>query len=305
MVLYEELCDAHCHPHDDADNRSMIPQLKTGHITLMGVRQDDWDTVAQVAKQCPNNKCIPAFGLHPWFLHRVMVDDKDKEAHYDAVLTSSNESEKSEMISALDPPFPRDEWYNNLKQHLEAHPEAIVGEVGLDRAARLLPGGAIEWHGVKPTSVQCTIEHQLQVLELQLQLAKELNRPMSVHCVQAQGHLLALLQKHAKNNPPIRLCLHSFGGSPGTLPQFMKLKGYTIYVSYSIAINERLGKKLDDLILAVPHDRLLIESDLNTPKGQDDAMVAIAERVAHVHNWTIDQAIKQTHENWCKFIGIR
>lgn len=62
MVLYEELCDAHCHPHDDADNRSMIPQLKTGHITLMGVRQDDWDTVAQVAKQCPNNKCIPAFG---------------------------------------------------------------------------------------------------------------------------------------------------------------------------------------------------------------------------------------------------
>lgn len=62
MVLYEELCDAHCHPHDDADNRALIPQLKTGHITLMGVRQDDWDTVAQVAKQCPNKKCIPAFG---------------------------------------------------------------------------------------------------------------------------------------------------------------------------------------------------------------------------------------------------
>lgn len=234
-----------------------------------------------------------------------MVQDKDKEAHYDAVLTSMNETEKSEMIKALDPPFPLDEWYNNLKQHLETHPEAIVGEVGLDRAARLLPGGAIEWHGVKPTSVQCTIEHQLQVFELQLQLAKELNRSMSVHCVQAQGHLLSLLQKHTKNDPPIRLCLHSFGGSPGTLPQFLKLKGYTIYVSYSIAINERLGKKLDDLIQAVPTDRLLIESDLNSPKGQDEAMVAIAERVAKVHEWSVDQAIKQTHENWCKFIGIR
>lgn len=62
--LYAELCDSHCHPHDDQDNLSKIPQLKTGHITIMGVRQDDWDRVAKVTKDCNKDttKCIPCFG---------------------------------------------------------------------------------------------------------------------------------------------------------------------------------------------------------------------------------------------------
>ena len=57
-----KLCDAHCHPHDDIEHLDMIPKLKTGHITIMGVRQDDWDRVAQVAASCEKGRCIPAFG---------------------------------------------------------------------------------------------------------------------------------------------------------------------------------------------------------------------------------------------------
>lgn len=63
--LFPNICDAHCHPHDDTSNLSMIPRLKTGHITIMGVRQDDWDRVSDVAKECDKvgkNKCIPSFG---------------------------------------------------------------------------------------------------------------------------------------------------------------------------------------------------------------------------------------------------
>lgn len=71
-VLFKDLCDAHCHPHDDLEQLSRIPQLKTGHITIMGVRQDDWDTVSKVAKQCNQNnnkKCIPCFGKKLLFLN--------------------------------------------------------------------------------------------------------------------------------------------------------------------------------------------------------------------------------------------
>lgn len=63
--LFQYLCDSHCHPHDDIEHLSHIPQLKTGHITIMGVRQDDWDTVSKVAHDCnqnANKKCIPCFG---------------------------------------------------------------------------------------------------------------------------------------------------------------------------------------------------------------------------------------------------
>ncbi|KAI9317902.1 TatD family [Dichotomocladium elegans] len=275
MVPFQNLCDAHCHPHDDKEKLAMIAELKTGHVTLMGVRQDDWDTVVQVCEQCPKNKCIPAFG--------------------------------EIMLKVLDPPFRRDEWYNNLLHHLETYPQAIVGEVGLDRAARLLPGGAIEWHGVKPTMVQCTIEHQLAVLALQLELARKLDRAVSLHCVQGQGHLLSLLQKtkQTKDQPVVRLCLHSYGGSPATIAQFMHLKAFRIYVSFSIAINARLDKKLDELIRAVPEDRLLIESDMNTPQGQDEAMAAIVERVAEARGWEVNETAEKTRDNWYNFIGIR
>ncbi|KAI8139008.1 hypothetical protein BJV82DRAFT_696402 [Fennellomyces sp. T-0311] len=258
-----KLCDAHCHPHDDVKHLDMIPKLKTGHITIMGVRQDDWDCVAKVTASCEKGRCIPAF----------------------------------------EAPFALREWLTNLKQRLTDHPEALVGEVGLDRAARLLPGGAIEWHGVKPTTVQTSIEHQMDVLRVQLQVARELKRAVSVHCVQATGHLLQLLQATAKGDP-VRLCLHSFVGSAGSMPQFLKVKGYVIYVSFSVAICGRLDKKkLQDLICAIPEDRLLLESDLNTPQGLDDGMEEIAKLVAEARKWTIEQTIEQTYNNWCTFVG--
>ena len=240
-----------------------------------------------------------------------MVNDAaDPETHYNQVLTAKIAPEKRDMIQALDRPFPRDEWVNNLKQRLTDHPQALVGEVGLDRAARLLPGGAIEWHGVKPTSVQTTIEHQMDVLRIQLEIAREFQRAVSVHCVQASGHLLQILQemvpkkKKKEARPPVRLCLHSFVGSPGSIPQFLKLnKGFTLYVSFSVAICSRLEKKkLFELINAIPEDRLLIESDLNTPVGQDDAMEEIAKLIAEARQWSTEETIEKTHKNWHEFV---
>ncbi|KAI8377963.1 TatD family [Radiomyces spectabilis] len=307
--LFHKLCDAHCHPHDDRQHLQDIAHVKTGHMTIMGVRQDDWDVVQQVAERCNSKdqptKCVPAFGLHPWFVYRVMAkDETDKEAHYETVLSATKPEEKVDMMKALEEPFAFDKWYSNLRDRLIKNPRAIIGEVGLDRAARLLPGGAIEWHGVKPTTVQCTIEHQLAILSTQLELARELNRSVSIHCVQGQGHLLTLLQRLGDKKRPVRIDLHSYGGSAATIAQFMQLKGYEVYVSFSTAINGRLPqKKMTDLIKAVPKDRLLLESDLNKPEGLDDSMTAIARLVSKVHEWTLEETVQQTFENWHYFIG--
>lgn len=226
------------------------------------------------------------------------------EGHYDRVLKARIEQEKKDMIQALPPPVPFETWESVLRQRLREHPNALVGEVGLDRSARLLPGGAVEWHGVRPTTVQCTIEHQLAILEAQLAVARELDRAVSIHCVQSQGHLLQLLQKDHKKAGVVRLCLHSFGGSPATIPQFLQLKAYRIYVSFSVAINARLGpKKLAELICVVPEDRLLLESDLNSPHGIDRGMVSIAKIVAKARNWSLDHTVRQTHANWRAFVS--
>lgn len=321
--LFKDVCDAHCHAHDDIENLRDISQLKTGHITLMGVRQDDWDTVSKVAKDCnekESNKCIPSFGIHPWFSHFLMMpEENDIQQHYQRILTSKDTLELQDMLKALNqlPTFTFDTWYNNLRQHLLDHPNALVGEVGVDRAAKLLPGGSNKWHGVKPTSVQCSIEHQISIFDIQCKLARELNRGISVHCVQGQGHLFNYLKaqsnqfstrklKLLKEIPnTLRMCLHSYGGAPGSIKQFLELKGFCVYVSFSVGINARMTPplKLQELIRSVPEDRLLIESDLDSPKLIDDCMVDIIKIVAEARQWSIAKVVEITHQNWIQFIS--
>ncbi|CAO3666098.1 hypothetical protein G6F70_002922 [Rhizopus microsporus] len=319
--LFPYVCDAHCHPHDDIANISMIRQLQTGHITIMGVRQDDWDMVSKVAAECNKereNMCIPSFGIHPWFCYRLMIEEKPAKDHYKSVLTCPYEDELEQMIHDLKDPFPYEMWYQNLRQRLLDHPNAIVGEIGLDRAAKLLPGGAIEWHGVKPTNVQCSIEHQLRIFEIQSNLARELDRGISAHCVQGQGHLYNYLKEQSGqysnrklkklNKPfsPLRLCLHSYGGSPATIHQFMQLNGFKIYISFSAVINARLlpTEKFIELIKAVPEDRLLIESDLNSPKGLDTCMIEIIKIIAQTRQWSVQKVVQVTQKNWQEFVGL-
>ncbi len=316
---FKNLCDSHCHPHDDLDNLKLIGELKTGHVTIMGVRQDDWDTVSKVSKE-NSDKVIPCFGIHPWFSHFLMTEKETSvEHHYNNILSSSNKEELQDMIDALTKldTFEYDVWYNNLKQRLLDHPHALVGEIGVDRVAKLLPGGSIAWQGVKPTSVTCTVEHQIEIFHIQSTLARELNRSISVHCVQGQGHLFNYLKEQSngfskrklsqlKIKPNmLRMCLHSYGGAPGSIKQFLELNGFIMYVSFSVGINARLtpANKLQELIRAVPEDRLLIESDLNTSKGLDECMMDITKIVAEARHWTIKQVVDITNENYKRFIG--
>lgn len=318
-VYFKDLNDSHCHPHDDIENLKLIQELKTGHVTIMGVRQDDWDVVSQVSKT--SDKVIPCFGIHPWFSHFLMTEkDETKEEHYNRILTSPNTEELKEMIDALLKldTFEYDVWYTNLKQRLEQHPHALVGEIGVDRVAKLLPGGSIEWQGVKPTSVTCSIEHQIKVFDIQSKLARELDRSISVHCVQGQGHLFNYLKEESNHYSKrklaqykikpnmLRMCLHSYGGAPGSVKQFLELKGFIIYVSFSVGINARLtpANKLQELIRAVPEDRLLIESDLNTPIGLDHCMIDITKIVAEAKNWSIQKVVEITNQNYKRFINI-
>ncbi|ORZ12021.1 TatD family [Absidia repens] len=346
---YPFLCDAHCHAHDDKQRLDEIQQLRTGHITLMGVRQDDWETVEMVAassnsSSSDNNnndsttdvdshsRCVPCFGIHPWYVYRLappqegdpqaneegVKHQQQQQEHYQHVLDGPDDTEKQQLISQLAAPIPFSDWYPHLEQQLKRHPHALLGEVGLDRSARLLPGGAIEWHGVKPTNVVCDIDHQCTILRLQLDLALQLDRAVSFHCVQSQGHLMAILQSinqqlgksktvttATATTSVLRVCLHSFGGKPASLDQFFKWRHVKVYVSFSIAINARLGwKKLSQLIQAVPDDQLLIETDLNSPTSLDYNMVCIASLVAQAKNWSLHDTVMKTRQNWIAFTGV-
>lgn len=100
---------------------------------------------------------------------------------------------------------------------------------------------------------------------MQVQIAAEFQRPVSLHCVRGYGHLLVMFSELAKRPAccPPKVMLHSYGGSVDEIPRFCRLRsiGDRFYFSFSHAINHRTPEKLVARIEAIPDDRLLIESD--------------------------------------------
>ena len=130
------------------------------------------------------------------------------------------------------------DWLANLEKFLDAVPSA-VGEIGLDR-----------W---KPG---LSYEHQEEVFLAQLQLAAKRNLPVSIHCLQAWGRMLELLQKNPR--PERGFVLHSFGGPAEMIPALAKLGAYFSFPGYFL--HERKLKQRETF-RHVPTDRLLIETD--------------------------------------------
>jgi Tat protein secretion system quality control protein TatD with DNase activity len=151
---------------------------------------------------------------------------------------------------------PHAAWRSRLRALLAAHPNALVGEVGVDRAA-VIPG----------SKARVRFDHQVALLAEQLALAAEFGRPVSCHCVRGYGHLLTMFQDLARGGGgsglPPAVMLHSYGGSPEEVARFCLVPalGPRLFFSFSSAINGRTPEKLAARIRAVPDDRLLVESD--------------------------------------------
>lgn len=98
---------------------------------------------------------------------------------------------------------------------------------------------------------------QLAVLEPQLALARDLGRPVSLHCVGSHGALLEALQRaFGKKGHAAGLVLHSYCGSAEMVNPFAKLN---CYFSFSASILH-IPKHMTAL-KAVPLGRLLLETD--------------------------------------------
>ena len=141
------------------------------------------------------------------------------------------------------------DWQKNLVKFLEAVPSA-VGEIGIDH-----------W---KPG---LNFVGQEEVFLAQLGIAAERNLPVSIHCLQAWGRLLELLQQSPR--PQCGFVLHSFGGAAEMIPALTNLGAYFSFPGYFL--QERKLKQRE-AFKQVPLDRLLIETDAPDqllPEGQN------------------------------------
>ena len=190
--------------------------------------------------------------------------------------------------------------------NLESHKSAILGEIGLDKAAvNLDTREKFDWNT------------QVRIFLSQMDIATRLQRPVSIHSVQTHGYLLdyfmdleasckaAASQRSSDHLPcPPTIMLHSFSASKEVLSSLVRLKtiGSRFYFSYSDIVNGRTLKKTLERIAATPENQLLIESDVHNVVDVPKAMDDVVDLVMKAKSWSREQVLEITTRNSLRFL---
>ena len=130
-------------------------------------------------------------------------------------------------------------WLIELEMWLARYPQAGVGEIGID-------------HKVDHYDER----DQERVFIGQLNVARRRKRPVTIHCRNAWGRLIELLD--FVGPLPRGMLIHCFGGSAEVAKELVRRGGY---ISFSGSITRPNNRKAGPAIHAVPEERILIETD--------------------------------------------
>jgi TatD DNase family protein len=156
----------------------------------------------------------------------------------------------------------RDGWQERLANLLEKHPHASIGECGLD-----------QW--VSSPS----LEVQIPVFIAQLRIAREMKRPLTIHCLKAWQ---PLFDAFAKQAPPATFLMHSFGGSIETARRLIPMGAYFSFSGHFLHERKRA---VIDVFRQLPHDRILLETDAPDMLPPEETIThPLAENLNHPAN---------------------
>ncbi len=147
------------------------------------------------------------------------------------------------------------------------------------------------------------LNEQKQALLAQLKIARELDRPVIIHCRDAASAMVDLMQCFWDQEGPVRGVMHCWGGTPAETQWFLDL-GF--FISFSGTVTFKNAKSIHAAAQMVPANRLLVETDCpflapvpkRGEKRNEPAYVRfVAERVAELRNVSVSDLAVQTTAN--------
>jgi len=131
-------------------------------------------------------------------------------------------------------------------ERLARHPRVVaIGEMGMDLYRDYAPE-----------------EAQRQALRWQLGLALKLDKPIIIHCRQADREVISQLQDYissrnpGNSNPPG--VIHCFSGDGDTASKYLEMGFYLGFGAYTGYL---ASKKIHSVIAGIPSDRFVVETD--------------------------------------------
>ncbi len=235
------LIDSHCHLLDEL-LFSKLPEVIQAAF-VCGVSQfivpcshaHDFPVLAQLLRQY--DCVIPAFGVHPFYVA------------------------ETDLATAL----------TQLELHLRQHPQALVGEIGLDFADKTLSDEQLE--------------QQQAYFAAQLQLAQRLQRPVILHYRQS---LDAMLNTVTAQGFDCGGFLHGYSGSIEQARPWLRL-GFKLGLG-SVLLKPN-ARKVYQLLPQLNHSDYVLETDapymvsssMNQAHNEPKFVRAVAEKLAEFY----------------------
>ena len=191
------------------------------------------------------------------------------------------------------------------------HPNCVaVGECGLDYNRDFSPRDV-----------------QRKWFEAQVRLAVEHQRPLFVHCREANDDLCSIIEKVARDvsaapgthaiELPVAIVVHCFTGTVDEARRLLALGCHIGFTGWICDEREGRAEQMAEVIREIPDDRIMIETDapylpprrirpskLRPRRNEPCLLPHVLATVAEVRDQSIQHVARITTENALRFFGI-
>ena len=189
-------------------------------------------------------------------------------------------------IIGTEDPFFEDIWALAQQKKLSA-----IGETGL------------EYFYSSDTKI-----YQKQALHRYIECALTFDLPLVIHCRDAFGDMIPIIEKYKEEKKPLRGMIHCF---TGTMEEAEKLLELGWYLSISGIVTFPKALALQEVVKRIPLDRLLLETDSpylapKQKRGKENRpsyLVYVAEFIASLREVPYERIAQATFENAETFFG--
>lgn len=140
----------------------------------------------------------------------------------------------------------------------------------------------------------------------QLELARELDLPVSIHSREAAADTMEIMKTHGRG---LRGVIHCFSYSLEQAREYIKM-GYHIGVGGVVTFKN--GRKLKEIVTEIPLEHILLETDspylapepFRGKRNDSSYLTYVAEEIANLKGITCAEVIAQTEKNARELFGL-
>ncbi len=191
-------------------------------------------------------------------------------------------------------PHDTKDWNSSLLDEIKSlanHKKIVaIGEIGLDY-----------YYDFSPK------EKQIEAFKSQIELAIELNLPIIVHNRESDADMLKIIQEYCGSG--LKAQFHCFNASLEDANEYIKM-GH--FISFTGNITFKKADELRNILSKISLEHIMLETDspFMTPvphrgkRNEPSYVKLIAEKIAEVHNLSIEDIARFTSYNVFRMFGI-